>query len=219
MRHSFEAHSSSPNFSFACGIDGCPQTFTTFAAITSHLRRRHRGVELESAALASTSSEDQHCQSYESLDMELTEASQEETLPHTSMSIQADRLQRSAALFLLCLKERYEVTQSAIDFAVGQVQQMIAYTVEDIHSSVKNYLLPHLQANDLPAELLDIDECFGVPDLFGNLQSEYMQTKFYRENFDLVVSIKVNFELCMPLIVIYLHACILYAYRNLSLLN
>ena len=139
MRHSFEAHSSSPNFSFACGIDGCPQTFKTFSAITSHLRRRHRGTELESAALALTSSEDQHCQSYESLDMELTEVSQEETLPHASMSIQVDCLQRSAALFLLCLKERYEVT--AVDFAVGQVQQMVAYTVEDIQSSVKNCLI------------------------------------------------------------------------------
>ena len=202
MRHSFEAHSSSPNFSFACGIDGCPQTFKTFSAITSHLRRRHRGTELESAALAPTSSEDQHCQSYESLDMELTEVSQEETLLHASMSIQVDCLQRSAALFLLCLKERYEVTQTAVDFAVGQVQQMVAYTVEDIQSSVKNCLIPHLQAKGLPVDLLDIDECFGVPDLFCNLQTEYMQTKFYRENFNLVVSriLFLDLEVCMPLV-------------------
>lgn len=175
MRHAFEAHSSSPNFSFTCGIDGCPQTFSTFSAITSHFRRKHRGT---SAALSS--SEPQCFQSSESEGI----VTNEESLPGLASS-QEDRVQRSAALFLLTLKERYEITQTALDFAVGQVHQMVTYIVEDIQASVEE----HLRANGTPLiDMPAISECFQVPDPFCDLQTEHMQSKYYKENFFLVVN-------------------------------
>ena len=45
MRHTFEAHSNVPGFNFTCGVGGCPQTFKRYSAITSHLRRKHRGTD------------------------------------------------------------------------------------------------------------------------------------------------------------------------------
>ena len=62
---------------------------------------------------------------------------------------------------------------------------MVAYAVEDTQSSVEKCLL---QANRLSVDLTDVNECFGVPDPFGGLRTEYMQSKYYRENFNLVVS-------------------------------
>ena len=59
MRHSFEAHSSSPNFSFTCGIEGCSHSFTTFSAVTSHLNRKHKGVDLDSAAFVASCDDQQ----------------------------------------------------------------------------------------------------------------------------------------------------------------
>lgn len=100
-------------------------------------------------------------------------------------TIRADRLHRSAALFLLSIKECYQIPQTALEFAVSQVQQMLTYTVEDMKQFVKECLLPHLQASGVQIELL---ETLCVPDPFSSLQSEYMQTKYYKENFDLVVS-------------------------------
>jgi len=82
-----------------------------------------------------------------------------------------------------CLKERYEITKSALDFAVGQVHQMLTYAVEDIKDSVETRLL----STDTDAHLPDIGDCFNVADPFGSLENEYMQTKYYRENFNLVV--------------------------------
>ena len=186
MRHSFEAHSSSPNFTYTCGINGCPQTFTSFSAIKSHLGRKHRGVDLEAACTVSSGGRQNESDAVPE-SMDFTELQLEENSPDQSLR-SVDRLEKSAALFLLSLKERYEITQSALDFAVLQVRQMVAYAVEDVKESVEASLFSHLQASGIQLDLPEISECFCAPDPFCNLQSEYMQTKYYKENFDLVVS-------------------------------
>ena len=116
MRHSFEAHSSSPNFSYTCGINGCPQTFTSFSAIKSHLGRKHRGVDLEAACTVSSGGRQNESDTVPE-SMDFTESQHEENSPDQSLR-SVGRLEKSAALFLLSLKERYEITQSALDFAV-----------------------------------------------------------------------------------------------------
>lgn len=189
MRHSFEAHSSLPNFSFTCGVHGCPQVFTSLSGMVSHICRKHRGVDMDEAHSAhiSFTGEEQNSSNeavVENMDFMITESLNEEYLPE----LKANRLERSAALFLISLKEWYELTQTAVDFAVSQVQQMVKYAVEDIKESVEKHLLSHLEASGLQVDLPDIGEYFNSPDPFSNLQSEHMQTKYYRENFDLVVS-------------------------------
>ena len=97
-----------------------------------------------------------------------------------------NKLDSSAALFLLSLKEKYQIIQTALDFAVGQVQQMVAFAAEDIQNAVESRLHSYSEySSDIP----DLSECFKIQDPFRNLQNEYMQTKYYRENFDLIVSL------------------------------
>ena len=69
-----------------------------------------------------------------------------------------NKLERSAALFLISLKERFGITQSALDFAASQVQQMIEFAVEDVRESVKKALLPCLEATAGAEPVQDIDE-------------------------------------------------------------
>lgn len=184
MRHSFEAHSSSPNFSYTCGIDGCPQTFTSLSGMLSHLGRKHRGIDLEAAHIASSEEEEREKDTVsESGHIFDSDLHHEEYSPDAV--IRAGGLQRSAALFLLSLKERYQITQSALDFAVSQVRQMVGFAAEDMKESVEQHLLPHLQSSGIE---VDLPEILHVPDPFDGLQSEYMQSKYYKENFDLVVS-------------------------------
>ena len=109
----------------------------------------------------------------------------------------ANRTEKSAALFLLTLKERYQITQSALDFAVGQLQQMVAYTVEDVKKLVET------QLHESDADRPDISSSFKVPDPFASLRTEYMQTKYYIENFGLVVSY------AYVLVLQYYYACLL----------
>ena len=154
----------------------------------SHLSRKHKGVDLDNAQLVTDFSLTTREEQSEVLD-ERMDVSREESIAQADFTEESDsqsKLERSAALFLISLKERFEITQSALDFAVSQVQLMIEFAVEDVRESVKDTLLPHLQACDAET-FTDIDECFHVPNPFANLQSEYMQSKYYRQHFDLVV--------------------------------
>ena len=185
MRHSFEAHSSLPNFLFTCGVNGCLQSFSKLSGMTSHLSRKHKGVDLENAQVESDISpaiRAEDCN--EEMEIDLPQCA---TPNVHDESYKEDNLERSAALFLLSMKERFEITQSALDFAVSQVQQMIDFAFENTRESVKNAVFPHLQASASSQPLLDIDECIITPNPFTNLKSEYLQSKYYQEHFDLVV--------------------------------
>lgn len=189
MRHSFEAHSSSPNFIFTCGVNGCPQTFSKLSGMMSHLSRKHKGVELDRAQVVleiSPIEREENC----AIPDEVMDSGQPE-----SSDPEENKLERS--VFLISLKERFEITQSALDFAVSQVQQMIEFAVEDVRESIKN-LLPGLQAGIDAESLPDIDEC---PNPFTNLRSEYLQSKYYCQYFDLVVCSQCKFA-CFPLFII-----------------
>ena len=87
--------------------------------------------------------------------------------------------QRSAALFLLTMKEKHCLTQVALDFAVQQVREMVGYIIDDVKSNLRE----KLEGVDI-----DITGCFDATDPFVGLSTEYLQHKFYVQHFGLVVS-------------------------------
>ena len=91
-------------------------------------------------------------------------------------------LSRSAAHFLLTLKERYGLTQSAVNYAVGSVNQMIDDVREELQTSVEKYL----EENEV-ARPSTLGECFTPMNPFSGRETEYQQAKHYREHFGLVV--------------------------------
>ena len=208
MRHSFEAHSSSPNFIFTCGVNGCPQTFSKLSGMMSHLSRKHKGVDLDNTQVVSefspTSREENNATLDEGMDVGQPESTAADNDPEAE-----NKLERSAALFLISLKERFEITQSALDFAVFQVQQMIEFAVEDVRESIKNTFLPGLQGCAGAESLPDIEECFHTPNPFTNLQSEYLQSKYYRQHHWWYVHAQFKFAL-LCLVCLYLY------FRNLK---
>ena len=195
LRHTFEAHSS-PNLKYTCGIDNCPQTFTTLSAATSHWARKHRGKDFgvqstTPSAISSNSIGD---------DAQMLDDDQQQDLPGVlGMGGQCEeRSRRSAGLFLLTLKERYQLTQTALNFAVGQVKQMVMFLSEDLCSAVEATVQQHCASIGVDAP--DLGSCFEEVDPFHGLETEYMQTKFYKENFGLVVSyfiITLSLDICM----------------------
>ena len=92
-------------------------------------------------------------------------------------------LKKSAGLFLLSLKERYQLTQTAVDFAISQVQQMVSFAVDDFYQ----ILLSLLREQDI--NMPDISERLSIlRQPFAFLETEYMQLKYYKEAFGLIVS-------------------------------
>jgi len=181
MKHTFECHSSTPNFKYTCGISGCTQSLRTHSAILSHIQRKHRDVDVAEVSEVSGS---QQQEELSVLDFNDTDDFQEQTASGASTSNNVSLAQRSIALLLLTLKERYRLTQLALDFCVGQIKEALHNILNEVKASVKRR-----------TGEADIDDCFDI-DPFEGLNTEYLQTKFYQQHFNLVVSYKV-YQLCV----------------------
>lgn len=190
VRHTFETHSNEPNFSVACVVDGCCQTFQRYSSLTSHLLRKHKGKDLEfearnSSRFFTSTSESSHECTFED-ENETGNIVTEDLSPQESDCIyqpNVEHLHRSAGLFLLSIKERYQLTQAAVDFALGQVREMISLAVDDAHKVMESTL------KEYSITIPDVsDQLETLRDPFASFSTEYMQTKYYREHFGLVVS-------------------------------
>lgn len=95
-------------------------------------------------------------------------------------------LQRIVGLFLLSCQERFQLPQNAINFTVNSVNSIVNTTCEVAKRSV-NALESGASKTDVIAI---IDQ---VKDPFAEFASEHMQTKFYREEFGLIVSANAFF--------------------------
>ena len=95
-------------------------------------------------------------------------------------------LKRSAALFLLALKDRYQLTQSALDFTVSQVKEMMFYDHQDKVAAINTALGSQPAASTLTQD--ELGGCLEYKNPFAALETEHLQTKYYREHFGLVVS-------------------------------
>lgn len=190
MTHTFQAHSSAPNFVFKCGINGCIQTFRKFAAISSHIRRRHQGFDPESAC------SNAHTLPPESMDTDPDPSVGGDTEDGVSvcneLSSETEQpehliLQKACASLLLTLKEKHKLSQSALDFSIGQVREVMSCVTANIKKRVDAAALEFSESNGIPTP--DFSNCFQVIDPFDGLHSEHMQQKFYKEHFNLLVSI------------------------------
>ena len=161
-------------------------TFKTYSSIRAHLSRKHPNspdpapdpTEEEETSMDTVSNHGV------SASPDLCNADQTDAatvVPYTSS------VNKHAALLLLTLKEKHRLTQTSINFAVQQVQSLVEHTLEDVKASVEEKLQQH--STEFGDYLPDISDCFMNIDPFSGLESEYRQTKFYKENFDLIVSL------------------------------
>ena len=180
MRHAFETHSSEPNFKFSCIF--CTQTFRLYSSMVSHLNRKHKG-ESTSEILSQPAFEQEETRDDSELGDDDVNDDMDDLPNSHELSPQAGHhsLHRAAALFLLTLKEKYRLTQTAVNFSVFQVQQMVTYALEDMRNTVQQHAV-----RTIGAELPELQDIISI-DPFEDLQTEHMQTKYFREHFDLTV--------------------------------
>ena len=189
--HTFQAHSSTPNFVFKCGINGCVQTFRRLSAVLLHIRRRHHGFNADSPC------EDPSIESMDSSNgqnepgsdgVDIINGLDSSCLPCSDESNMPDhlRMQKACATLLLTLKEKHKLSQTALDFSVEQVREVIECVTDDVRKRVESEMLDYSTATGM--EIPDLSSSFHDIDPFVGLHSEYMQQKFYKEHFNLIVS-------------------------------
>lgn len=152
--------------------------------MVSHLSRKHRDTDCNLSGQPSTEHTEETGDMIghslfgaTSISVDVGEATDSELPDHY-------RLHRSAGLFLLTLREKYKLTQTAVDFAMGQVQHMVKFALEDMKEAVQHGAVS--SGIELPEGIIDAMDTSVNP--FEDLLTEHMQTKFFKDNFDLVVS-------------------------------
>ena len=200
IKHSFGSHCTEPTFHFVCGVKGCLHSFkfgSTFSSFKTHASRKHpnwqESVNDEAAAITITPPPPLLTPS---LDPDLNATQNPFELPEGPtigghcisgpLTNPVASSQRTAALFLLTFQEQYKLSQTAINFAVGSINSIVNDVCESVHESVTSSL-------NSGCSSMDIAACFeDHKDPFSSLQTEYKQSKFYREEFGLVVSCELG---------------------------
>lgn len=94
---------------------------------------------------------------------------------------------RSAALFLLKMKELRKISQVTIDDIISEYDGVFSHTVLHLHACVR----AKLAALGVDENIIEgLREVFtDVPSPFQGLETRHLQEKFYREHLALVVSV------------------------------
>ena len=210
VKHLFQAHSFESHFRYVCGISSCTHVFTrgaSFDAFRGHCTRKHYnwqhgfiptiGVEVVGPDIncctlssdTSTSARDvvtlavsDDCNSTDQ-DMDDNDFN----MPHSvdnpneyeSESTSPDDVKIAAAKFILTLKEKFKLTQASPDYTIKAVEEMMLLSA-NVHrqSFVENRELA----------FVPFDQQSSLANPFLGLKTEYQQTKFFKENFGLIVS-------------------------------
>ena len=155
----------------------------------SHLSRNHRGIDLDSVTEHAIPDLEQDLNEHGAQDHPFIEGLQNRVEEHEDDQPAETNLQRSAAQFLITLKEKFQITQTALDFAITQVEQMMYYSNEDLKAKVQLALQQYSVEGDIELREDVLSDCFRIDSPFSGLQTEHMQTKYYKDNFGLVVSV------------------------------
>jgi len=148
IKHLNLFHAHQPDFKVPCGINGCLRHFTNLRTYQNHVSSVHSFMGVTSSiqnSSASTSGciSDSHenNSSANGNDISSTTAEEESTFVGFNGSIQSPALlfQKSSALFLLGLKEKYKLTQISIQGIVDGVTSLTQCNMSVLKSQVCLY--------------------------------------------------------------------------------
>ena len=187
IKHTFTSHSVEHSFQFVCGIRGCLHSFksgSTFSSYKTHCSRKHLNWQdylKESPSIPPSLPPADLSSPEMSPDRELpsSQESNSSALEHTEAASLLS-IKKTSAMFLLSLQERFKLPQTAINFAIGSVNSIVDSVCDFAQASERT------TCGDIPTTSVStiLQQC---RDPFSDIQTEYMQNKFYREHFGLVV--------------------------------
>ena len=208
VKHLFEAHSSEADFNYTCSMGGCAHFFQSgskYSSFLSHVNRKHPNWQsllnsvdpTHTAGMMDVGQGDSgaltHGNSIVGYDDHPLSLDNETSM----LSPTFTGVTNVAAQFLLILKEQHHLSQSAIDFTVASVNELVGHVCKKLKYSVEEVF----QENEITT-MGDIDKCFeSFTSPLDGLATEYQQNKFYREYLGLVVRVLNNNYVCMLYII------------------
>ena len=175
IRHIGVVHARDPNFHVVCGIQGCIRTYKNYLSFKKHVYRHHR-EQIDPVHIESEDSSTQEM----SIPPEIPyEDDGPDFLNHSAGYDHTEQ----AALFVLKAKHIHKISQSALNDLLFDVSTMISDRAQYVENKVRH----HLQGGASSSGILEAFQHPAIIDPFRGLTSRYLQLKYYRENFGLLV--------------------------------
>ena len=187
------SHANDSNFHVLCGLDGCPRTYKRFLSFRNHLIRKHNfKLTDEDQRVGIVAREHaQEADNFERLDAALGEDVPE--LPVNEDCIQSKQIiKESNALCLLGFKDKGRVPQTVVNLFAEKSTQLVRNSLQFVEKEIDRKLrAAGTSIQEVPG-LKQIFEEDSLPmNPFNGLENEKQQSKFYKENFNLVVSLQI----------------------------
>ena len=188
LKHVKLFHAHQPGFKFTCGINGCLRSFTNFRTFQDHVSALHRH-QLNPTNI--TAVVDDTCSGDSSgVDGDDSASCVDDLADHALLrSCRPDMSQRSAALFLMAIKEKNQLSQAAIQGIIEGVTILQQQQLDKLHTQVCERLG---EAGVVASSVPGLDALFMEEGenghLFAGLETQHQQLKYIKTHFNLIVS-------------------------------
>ena len=186
-------HACEPGFSVQCNLQGCKRTFRNFSTFRNHVYTFHDEQAAANSNLDVVDvpplSSDVDSDNDTSCDEDV-DCDQDSGLPNAESAVSEEVLQRSAALWILKTRDTHRIPQSVIDGIIADLSSLFECSLAGIASKVRCSLADKgVTDNVLKSVLthLDVDSPFS--DIFRGLKTHHQQLKYFKEEFNLIVSV------------------------------
>ena len=184
LKHTIKEHKNDPNFLVHCTI--CGKSFNKWNSFQRHVKRKHK---YEQNRHDDDDEDDDRDSNADQADQQLEDLNNVNIVEPEMNTI--DEMQWHAAKFVLNLKEKCKVTQVAVNQTIDTTKDLVGQVVGVIKKRLWE------KCDDENIDFSDIENdgegpsLFDTSFLFEDVNSEYLQKKFFEEKFNLVVSIHV----------------------------
>lgn len=183
LTHIGHAHSNEPNFHVTCGIDGCAKTYKIFLSFRNHVNRKHHVKRKRDDLFVEDDDEVEDADDRAEIEYEPFDLQRQE-----------NQVRRVNAMCLLKFKETGRVPQTVVNNLVESTTHVVQNSVNLLKCGVQDNLrTAGIDFNEIPglANLFNDDDSIITRPFLG-IDKERLQYKYYKEQFNLVVS---NFSL------------------------
>lgn len=185
-------HAHDPHFHICCGIGGCARTYSNFFSFKKHLYRRHRDhLELNGPFTTTSGLEGSTLHDDEEDTNDYPDV--EDYLPDEPSNPTPYEHMKQMALFLLKTKEIRKVSQSALEGIITDFTLILQQSIHTLRSDVNRCLSASGVSISTFDGLGDIFEDSRKLNPFNQLESKFLQEKFFREHLDLLVCFYIMF--------------------------
>ena len=188
VRHIGAVHAHDPAFYVSCAASGCPRTYRNYHSYKKHLYKKHRFMLDEPSQIDS----DRATPMTSAIEVSHAMASEDEDVALSAVlgSSSSDKnMKKEAALFVLKSKHIHKVSQSSVNGLLCDFSSMLESRVHSLETRVLNTLRD--VDSHVKTQVKEIFHSGAVVDPFKGLETEHRQKIFYKNEFNLVVSLSL----------------------------